>query len=320
MTGPIHPASPKGSVLLVVLCVVALLSFLIVNTAFVTNQHGETQAARLGLMRAHELAEMGVAVAVHPMIKAGDPLLRRKVSEIERFEARLTTAESKLNLNKLLAEQQTLVLERVFEAWGLSIADAQGLAAILIDWTDADDLKRRPDSAEKLDYQQMRPAVMPLNRLFNSLDEIGQVPRMAELADTMPDWRQWFTLRSSGQLDLNAAEAPIIAAVTGAMPSQAERLVEQRNGLDQIRDTEDDTPLLSLDEARALLGVGDGDWTPVQPLLTLQGPTRQVTSVGFAAESTYVIEVVTSGGQGGSQIAEWVELPGELPREEVPES
>ncbi|MBN8503126.1 MAG: general secretion pathway protein GspK, partial [Burkholderiales bacterium] len=142
MTGPIHPASPKGSVLLVVLCVVALLSFLIVNTAFVTNQHGETQAARLGLMRAHELAEMGVAVAVHPMIKAADPLLRRKVSEIERFEARLTTAESKLNLNKLLAEQQTLVLERVFEAWGLSIADAQGLAAILIDWTDADDVKR----------------------------------------------------------------------------------------------------------------------------------------------------------------------------------
>ena len=312
---PSNDSARAGSVLLAVLCIMALLSFLVINTALITNIQGETQAVRQSLMRAHELAEMGVAVAAHPLIKPGDPLLSRDVSTIERFEASVTTEESRLNLNHLLTQGQAPVLERVFEAWGLPAAEAQGLAAILMDWTDPDDLKRRPDSAEKLDYQHENPAVMPLNRPFSSLDEVEQVPRMAALAEKMPEWRSWFTLRGSGQVDLNTADEKVIAAVTGASLLDARLLVQGRDGLDHRSGTDDDMPVTSFEQALSILGVGGDQATTVQPLLTLQGPTKRVESVGIAGESKFAIVMVVSSKQdGGQQIEEWRESPAGVAR------
>jgi general secretion pathway protein K len=308
---PCNHAARAGSVLLVLLCVMALLSFLIINAAFITNQHGETQAARQGLARARQLAEMGVAVAAHPLVKGGDPLLRRAISSIERFEASVTTEEARLNLNTLLTEERMPVLERVFEAWGLSVADAQGLATILMDWTDADDLKRRPDSAEKLDYQQQRQAVVPSNRLFRSLDEVEQVPRMAELVGRIPEWRNWFTLRSSGQVDLNTASAEVIAAVTGASLTNARLLVQGRDGFDHLPNTADDMPVKSMDETMSFLGISEAKARAVQPLLTLQGQTKRVECLGAAGDSKCVIAVVMCSSQEEAQIAEWREFSGE---------
>lgn len=82
----------------------------------VSQQHGEMQQARYGMMRARQLAEMGVAVAAHPQIRAGDPLLRRNVSGLERFEVILGTEESRLNLNALLTEEHLPVLERMLKS------------------------------------------------------------------------------------------------------------------------------------------------------------------------------------------------------------
>ena len=75
-------ASASGSVLLAVLCLLAVLSFLIITTAAMSKQHGEMQQARSSMIRARQLAEAGIAVAAHPVIKAGDPLLRKTVSEV----------------------------------------------------------------------------------------------------------------------------------------------------------------------------------------------------------------------------------------------
>ena len=36
---------------------------------------------------------MGVAVASHPMVKAGDPVLRQRLSNTESFEANITSEE-----------------------------------------------------------------------------------------------------------------------------------------------------------------------------------------------------------------------------------
>lgn len=58
-----------GSVLLAVLC------SLIITTAAMSREHGEMQQARTSMMRARLLAESGIAVAAHPLIKAGDLLL-----------------------------------------------------------------------------------------------------------------------------------------------------------------------------------------------------------------------------------------------------
>ena len=301
-------SATSGSVLLAVLCLVAVLSFLIVSAVSVSKQHGDMQLARQGVMRARQLAEMGVAVAAHPMIQPGDPLLRRKVSGIEHFEVILSTEESRLNLNALLTEERLPVLERIFTSWGLSPADAQSLVATLMDWTDADDLKRRPDSAEKLDYTMLGLSDRPLNRQLASLDEVDLMLRAGEIQAAQPDWRSFFTLRGNGQLDVNMASAEVLAAATGASLENAQQLVQQRSGLDELPQTKDDAPLESLEEALALLGLAGQQAAEVTPLLTLHGTTLRIESIGTAGDARCGIAVLVRKNEGTPRITEWREF------------
>jgi len=308
-------STSAGSVLLAVLCLVAVLSFLIINALAVSKQHGEMQLARQGLLRARQLAEMGVAVAGHPLIRPGDELLRQKISGIEQFAVTLSTEESRLNLNALLTEERLPLLEQIFNSWGLSPADAQGIAAMLMDWTDADDLKRRPDSAEKLDYERMGLPGLPLNRPFQHLDEVALMPRMAEIMDARPEWRSFFTLRGSGHLDVNTASAEVLAALTGATLTNAQMLVRQRQGLDELPQTQDDALLQSLEEAAVLLGLGGQQAAEIIALLTLKGLTPRIESIGMAGDARCGIVVTMQMNGGASRMSEWQEfaVEGESP-------
>ena len=303
-------ASASGSVLLAVLCLMMVLSFLVIMTAGISRQHAEMQMARMGMVRARQLAEAGIAVAVHPMMRAGDPLLRRKVSEAEAFSAQLTTEERRLNLNVLLTDDKLPILERILMSWGFPITDAQDIAAALMDWKDPDDLKRRPGSAERLDYEFQGRSGLPLNRPFTSLDEVELVARMDEVRAARPDWRTWFTLRGSGQLDINTAPADIIAAVTGASLENAMMMVSTRNGLDGLPQTQDDMPYQTIEAATSMLGIAAA--VTANPgllqMLTLQGPTRHIESIGQAGEVRCGIGVVLTMNGGAPRIAEWSEF------------
>ncbi|WP_395744072.1 general secretion pathway protein GspK [Prosthecobacter sp.] len=287
----------------------AVLSFLVITTVALSQQHALMQEARYGMMRARQLAEMGVAVAAHPQVTAGDPLLRRSLSQMERFEVILSTEESRMNLNLLLTEERLPVLERMLKSWGMLPADAQALTAILMDWTDADDLKRRPDSAEKFDYDQLGFSDRPLNRKFGSLNEVDLIARVEEIYAVRPDWRSYFTLRGSGQLDVNMASAEVLAAATGASLENAVQLVQKRIGPDGLQQTEDDLPLQSLDEAVALLGIAGSQAADIIPLLTLQGPTLRIESIGTAGDARCGISVIVHKNGGMPVIAEWSEFP-----------
>lgn len=295
--------------LLAVLCLLAVLSFLIITTAAMSKEHGEMQHARMSMMRARQLAETGIAVAVHPQIKAGDPLLSNTVSGIESYEAIWSTEERRLNLNALLTAERLPLLERVFVSWGLPLADAQDIAATFMDWVDVDDLKRRPGSAEKLDYEHLNRSGLPLNRPFSSLDEVNRVARVEELSAVKPDWLTWFTLRGSGQLDVNTASAEIIAAVTGAAMENAIQLVSTRNGLDDLPNTKDDAPFQSLESATALLGITGSGSANLLPLLILQGPTRHVESIGRAGDARCGIALILDLKGGMPRMVEWSEFP-----------
>ncbi|WP_395749806.1 general secretion pathway protein GspK [Prosthecobacter sp.] len=304
-----HIRIAAGSALLAVLCLVTVLSFIIISTMGLSMQHSGMQQTRMGLLRARQLAEMGVAVAVNPMIQPGDPALSASVSPVESFAAVVTTEESRLNLNRLLTQDQLPILERMFTSWGLSPAGAQGVAASLLDWTDADDLKIRPDSAERSDYEFLGFKDRPSNRPLASLDEVDLVARSEELRQVRPDWRSLFTLRGNGQLDVNEASAEVLAALTGASLINAQHLVSLRNGLDGLPHTQDDRVLTSLDEAVAMLGIAGPGAAQILPLLTLRGSTLRIESIGTAGDERagLAVSVVRDGG-GGARIAEWREF------------
>jgi general secretion pathway protein K len=301
--------SSAGSVLLAVLCLVAVLSFIVISTLGVSVQHADMQQARQGMMRARQLAEMGVAVAANPMIKPGDPALRGKISAIESFKASMTTEEARLNLNFLLTPQRLPILEHMFTSWGLSPADAQGIAACFMDWVDVDDLKIRPDSAERAEYESLGHPDLPSNHLLDSLDELDLVARSDEVRAVRPDWRSFFTLRGNGQLDVNEASAAVLAALTGASLTNAELLVSHRNGLDGVAHTLDDIPLASLEEALVMLGGAGIQTAEILPLLTLHGTTLRIESIGSAGDTSSGIAVsIMRDGGGGARIVEWREF------------
>jgi type II secretory pathway component PulK len=318
------PKGGKGSALLVVLWVIALLSMLIITSMMVAMQDVETVTSRRMVFEARLLAEAGLAVGVHPSIKAGDPLLRKKVSSVESYEVNITTEESRLNIDALLTEDKRPVLERVFQAWGLAPVDAEMVVDCLMDWVDEDDMKRLK-GAEKEDYARLGFKDRPYNRPFQSLDEVALVKGMDLVAEAQPRWREAFTLWGAGLLDINEAPAELIALVAGIPVTQARTLISTRNGPDGIPHTKDDQPIQSLDEAMVLLGVPP-QGPPAAPtqgvpgqggqaqgwagLFTLHGNVQRVDSVGRVGTYARRISVIVQkNGVGGGQspILEWRE-------------
>lgn len=292
MRRPLHMNSvPRGSVLLIVLAVIALLSFAVATTVLVTSQYSDALGTRASVLRARRLAEMGIAVAAHPAVSALDPLLSREVSPTEGYRAFMTTEEAKLNINLLLNDQRSIVLEQLFMTMRMRPGTAQGLVAALMDWVDPDALKRRPDSAEAQDYKQAGYPNRPFNRAFRSLDEMNMVAGIERLTEVCPNWRALFTVYGSGQLDINEASADTIAMLTGAQPAMVARLIARREGRDGIHHTKDDQPLTSPQEAVQLLGLTPN--SPVLSLLTIQGPTLRIESIGWSGEEAIGVAIVT---------------------------
>jgi general secretion pathway protein K len=304
-------AATRGSALLVVLWVIAFLSFLIVTSMMVAMQDAESIASRQIVFRARQLAEAGLAIGAHPMIKDGDPLLRKRLSSNESYEVSITTEEGRLNINAMLTEERRFVLERLFELWGLRPPDAKAVVDCLMDWIDPDDFKRL-NGAEKRDYEKEGFTDRPYNRPFQSLDEVALVRGMDMVAEANPKWRDSFTLWGNGALDINEAPAELIAVVADVPVSAAATLVSSRNGPDGAPHTVDDEPIQDMSQAMVLLGVPAQQSQAVTGMFTPHGTVMRVDSIGrvgsYARRISVVVQKAGLGAGGGaSPIMEWRE-------------
>lgn len=298
---------PPGSALLVVLWVLALLSFLVVTTVMITLEEVEGMVARKLIFKARQLAETGLAIGSHPLVKSGDPLLRRLTGEQEGYTVTISTEESRLNLNYLLTEERRPVLERLLRSWGLSPADVDALADSLMDWKD-DDNQRRLQGAERLDYQREGYPERPYNRPFKNLDEVFLVKGMSVLAELKPDWRDTFTLWGDGRVDVNETSAAVLALVAEVPVSLAEQAVAVRNGRDGIHQTADDLRFESVEEVLTLLGLSREPAQELAAWLTVKGSTLRVESVGHVADYSRGVAVVMKKDPVRPQILEWREF------------
>ena len=228
-----------GSALLLVLWVIALLSFLIVTTLMISMQDVEALSSRQVISKAHQLAESGMAIACHVQIERGDPLLRKKVSAAESYEACVTSEESRLNINTLLTDDHRAVLERHFKNWGLAPLEAESLVDVLMDCVDTDEFKRLK-GAETADYKNQGVSYHPLNRPFRTLGELSEVPGMQQIRRMAPHWQEAFTVWGDGRLDLNEATPEGIAAAMDVPLMTAKNFTRHRDGPDGTPHTRDD--------------------------------------------------------------------------------
>ena len=292
------PSTNSGSALLAVLWIIALLSLLVATTSLLVMQDVDTVGARRQMFRARMLAEMGLAFAAHPDVKTDDPLLHQQVAEGEGFDVEIRGEDGRLNPNTLLQRQDRETLRRVFRYWGMDLVQADGLIDALIDWTDQDSFTQ-PKGAE---YRQYNIPGLPFNRPFRSIEEMSLVRGMAQVEAVYPGWRDWFSIHSSGALDINEAEPEVLSAITGADIVVCQQVQARRVGRDGIRNTRDDSLLPDLQTALRLLGV-QGNPQALSGILSVQSNTRRIVSHGTTGGFTKSIVAVVQGSPQGGGVA-----------------
>ena len=104
-----------------------------------------------------------------------------------------------------------------------------------------------------------------------------------------------FSIWAQGRLDLNEAKADAIAAVVAVDPSVAEQFVRVRAGADGIAGTLDDRRFLTVPEALGVLQVAPQQMAGLDALLTVDGKTRRVESVGHFGDYHKKVVLISRG-------------------------
>ena len=285
-------SQPRGAALMAVLWLIAILAMACMATLRVISFDMEIATAKIHGSRARQAAEMGIAVGSNPAVKRSDPLLHNQGSEgNERYDATVISEDGRFNINSLVQNDKPLLLS-IFVGWGLQPDDASKVIDALSDWIDADDAESL-NGAEIKYYEAEGRINQPFNRPFYHIDEARLVRGMDQIEALRPDWRNWFSVWSSGKLDLNEASAELIAAAAEVPVEQAQIIPQTVRGEDDQRDTLDDLPFRDPSAAIALLGV-DPQRPDINNRFTANfadGTTR-IESIGSAEGAKYKITVI----------------------------
>lgn len=274
--------SPQGTALLAVIWLIAILAIAALATTRVVSFDMNVASAKIHGFRAKQLAEMGIAVASNPVVKRADPILRRGDEETgEGFDVKILSEGARFNLNAILLRDDKALLRTMFESWGVDLDTAQEITDAMSDWIDGDE-EVALNGAEKEWYEEQGRINQPFNRPFYGLDEIRLVRGMDQIEALRPDWRNWFTIWSSGALDINEASAELISSAAEVSVDVADGVVEQVRGPDGIRDTEDDVPFQDVNSALALLGVDTNARPDILQRFSVNDTTVRIESTGSA--------------------------------------
>ncbi len=290
-----------------VLWLIAILAMACMTTLRVISFDMEIATAKVHGSRARQMAEMGIAIGSNPAVKRSDPILRQLNEETgEGFEARVVSEGGRFNINSILMQGDKELLTSMFVNWGLDVAVAQGVVDSLIDWTDADD-DEQMKGAEKKFYEGIGRINQPFNHPFYDLSEMGLVRGMELVEAVRPDWRNWFTVWSSGGLDLNEASPELIAAAAEIPPEQAEIIPETVAGMDGIKDTSDDVPFQNASAALDLLGIDPQGRPDLSRRFTTNDSTTRVESIGYAEGVKRKISIIIRNRTGKPALLERTE-------------
>lgn len=300
-----RPRGRRASTLLVVLWAMLILAGVVISWAGVMQLQIEESTVAARRLDARAAALSGLTLAWHPLVKEDSELLRDHVlSDDQSFSVLVEGEGGRLNLNWLIARaQQSVDAERQVEEFlvslGVGYDEVDVLMDSLIDWVDANDLRR-------LNGREGEPGYYVGNRPFENLDEVTEVNGAFALTRN-PDWRKLFTFWSRGPIDVNWAPAEILRALPGVDETTAELVVEHRLGVDGIRNTEDDEPFASTDEFRSFVGIGAATFELVAPWVMVNDPTKRYVSTGRMGLSEYIVSVVANKQGARATIMDWEE-------------
>ena len=299
--------NPRGAALMAVLWLIAILALACMATLRVITFDMEIASAKVHGSRARQVAEMGIAIGSNPVVKRSDPMLRHMNEETgEGYEVRVISEGGRFNINYLIIHEDKALLRSMFVDWGLELDVAQEIVDALADWVDADD-NEALNGAEKKFYEKQGRINQPFNRPFYDINEVSLVRGMDLVEAVRPDWRNWFTIWSSGALDVNEAPAELIAAAAEVPVDQADVIPQTVCGVDGLRDTTDDVPFKSAAEALALLGIDTEGRPDIAGRFTANDATTRIESIGHAEGAKRKITVIVRNRTGRPVLLERTE-------------
>ena len=298
--------NPRGAALMAVLWLIAILAMACMATLRVISFDMQLATAKVHGSRARQVAEMGIALGTHNLVKRTDPILHHMNEENgEGFDVKLTSEGSRFNIDYILQNDDKELLRSIFISWGLDLDTAQEVADSLKDWFDADDSEELK-GAEKKYYEKEGRINQPFNRPFYDVNEMSLVRGMDKVEAVRPDWRTWFTILSGGGLDVNEAPAELIAVAADVPVEEADAIPEKVRGDDGIRDTTDDVPFQDKATALELIGIGS-DNAKIVGRFNASDQTMRIESIGSAEGAKRKITVIVANRSGRPSLLERTE-------------
>ena len=211
----------NGVALVLVLWVITLLSVIAGNFAF--SMRGEAKIARnlVSTSQARALADAGVQKAWLELSKPPTDLQRWQANGVAHefsmgdavLKVSIRDETGKIDLNTA----SDALLQGLFKSVGLSEDASVALVDTVVDWRDADKL-RRLHGAEEDDYRSAGKSYVPTNSPFETVDELQRVLGMS--ADLYRKLAPALTVYSK-QAGVNTAVAPraVLLAIPGVNPA-----------------------------------------------------------------------------------------------------
>jgi general secretion pathway protein K len=307
MASTTHLRRPRGAALMAVIWLIAILALACMATLRVISFDMELTSAKVHGSRARQVAEMGIAVGSNPVVKPSDPMLHRADGSTgEGYDVSVISEGGRFNINAILLQGDKPLLKSMFVNWGLELDDAQAVVDALKDWVDVgDDVEL--NGAEKNYYEKEGRFNQPFNRPFYDINEASLVRGMDMVEAVRPDWRNWFTVWSSGPLDVNEASAELIAEAAEIPVERASIIPETVRGTDGILRTEDDVPFQGAAAALALLGIDAQGRPDIVQRFGGTDPTTRIESIGTAEGAKRKITVIIANRQGKPTLLERTE-------------
>jgi hypothetical protein len=254
-------------------------------------------------VEAKSAAHSGVALALHPLVSKVTPALMMAENNDPGFRVRMVSEGGKLNINTLLLGEDPRRHE-VFKRWleyrGIQFNDRERIVDCLMDYIDADNVKR-------LNGQEDSQGYHPANRgQFISVEEIEQVAGVELLTGTS-GWKDDLTIYSGGTIDITSADAHILRLLPGVGDPGIERFLQYRRGADQIDGTLDDPQFQKLEQAQSFLGLNKTQFNLLGGLIGLRDNAWHIHVEGWSGNVHRQVDVVARKGGANPQIVDWKE-------------
>jgi len=297
----------KGFALVAVIWVVGFLTMVLTVTLIFVKKEAETVTESEHSFRAWQLAHTGLSYGSHSDVKLNDDVLSFSSKDFdESYSVELRSEDAKININHVVVSEDKEFLRNLFKLWLDDLDKANQLTDAMVDWVDSNDLESL-NGAEKDWYIAKGYQNRPFNREFLTLDEIRLVKGFTEVEERVPDWRSWFTVYSSGPIDIHEAEPKILSVAAETDLINAEQFFVGVRGIDELLGTDDDLRYTDLESALDALNSFSLDRFTVIERFTLQGSTTSIESTGRSGEYRTKISAVIRKQSRGANLLSYEE-------------